>query len=181
MDKMEILTALLVGIWIFIPAYAANLAAPLPKGEKRMDFGKKLGKKDLLGAGKTWEGFLFAVLLGTLAGVIQVSGYEFLNGYALQAGFSLPQLSYTAVFFIALGSMCGDVVASFFKRRVGFERGKSVILLDQLDFILGGLVAAYFFLTLQPLPLFLVLVITPVLHYGFNLLGYELGYKEVPW
>ena len=43
------------------------------------------------------------------------------------------------LFSICFGALIGDIIESFFKRRVGIERGKNWIPFDQLDFILGVL------------------------------------------
>jgi len=43
------------------------------------------------------------------------------------------------VFSICFGALMGDIIESFFKRRVGRTRGQDWIPFDQLDFILGVL------------------------------------------
>lgn len=178
---MNLLYALIKGFWIIIPAYVSNASAPLARGEKRMDFGKRLGENELFGAGKTWEGLTLAVGMGTLVGIVEIYSRPYLNPIALKEGFILPEISLTAVFSIALGAMMGDLVASFLKRRAGLERGASAPLLDQLDFLIGGFAAASFFVSLSVESVILLAIITPVIHYISNRIGHMLGAKEVPW
>ena len=68
---MTWLHALIQGLWVILPAYIANGAAPILGGERRMDFGKTFRGNDLLGGGKTWEGFAFAIASGTSVGFLQ--------------------------------------------------------------------------------------------------------------
>jgi CDP-2,3-bis-(O-geranylgeranyl)-sn-glycerol synthase len=172
------LTELLIGIWVIFPAWAANALAPLPKGQRRMDFGLKFFGQDLLGAGKTWEGFLFAVMAGTCVGFLQIITSDFFNNLV---GFHLPTLSPLMVFSISFAAMIGDSTGSFIKRRFLMARGEPAPLLDQLDFVVGGFLAARFFLKIPLLSVVLVLIITPVLHYLLCFTGYKLGLKREPW
>lgn len=179
---MEMLFELILGFWIIIPAYAANGFAPLARGRRRIDFGKKLKDgKDLLGPGKTWEGLGMALLAGTLFGALEVYLYPSLNPIAVEAGFSLQKISLVSVFFIALGAMLGDMAGSFLKRRLKIERGHPAPLLDQLDFVLGAFLFASFFVQLTFMSVLLFLFITPFVHYTASFIGYKLGVKNVPW
>lgn len=182
MGNMEqLLFELIRGFWIIIPAYVANAAAPFSGGKRRIDFGRDFFGREFLGAGKTWEGLSLAVLLGTFCGWIEVAARPHLNPIALQNGFSLQFLTLTVVFSIALGAMLGDIVASFFKRRLGFKRGESAPLLDQLDFLLGGFLAASLFVPVSLLSVAIFVIITPAVHYLSNYIGYKTGISDVPW
>lgn len=178
---MSWLHALIQGLWVILPAYIANGAAPVFGGDSRMDFGKQFHGNDLLGAGKTWEGFLFAITSGTFIGLVQVVLLPRLNQFVASFGFSMPQITVTAAFLLALAAMLGDVVASFFKRRSGTERGASVPLLDQLDFLIFSIPVALALTQITYFTVFLLILITPPIHYLFNLLAYYIGIKEVPW
>ena len=84
-------------------------------------------------------------------------------------------------FLISVLAMFGDALASFFKRRLSLERGKGVPLLDQLDFLILPLPLVIILSKISYLSLILILVVTPPIHFLFNLLAYHLGLKEVPW
>ena len=115
----------LYGIWFILPAYAASGFAVLSGGKIVIDFNKKFLGKRIFGDGKTVSGFVGGVLVGAFIGLIINMG------------------AYIG-FIIAFGAMLGDLVGSFIKRRFGIERGESVILLDQLDFVAGALIFGYF-------------------------------------
>ncbi len=126
----------------------------------------------ILGDGKTFEGSLSAFIAGGLtAGLLGLvsNGFEtvFITGVVA-----------------TIGGITGDIIESFFKRRLGYERGAMLPLADQLDFYLG---ATLFVLVcgrcLHPsLYVFLFgLIVIPVLHYGTNYIAYKLGLKSVPW
>jgi CDP-2,3-bis-(O-geranylgeranyl)-sn-glycerol synthase len=81
------------------------------------------------------------------------------------------------------------MTASFFKRRTKLNRGDKSPVLDMFDFIGMAL-----FLTLLfdyewlkswildgYAPLFTLLIATPFLHRGVNIIGYKLGIKNEPW
>jgi len=179
---MDILFELILGFWIIIPAYATNGFAPLIRGKKRIDFGKNFfDGKDLFGPGKTWGGLIFAVVMGTLFGLLEIYLYPTLNPIALEVGFSLQKISVVSVFFVALGAMLGDMAGSFIKRRINIKRGQSAPLLDQLDFVFGAFLFASFFVHVSFLSVLLFILITPFPHYLASFIGYKIGVKKVPW
>jgi len=130
--------------WIILPAYVANAAAVLVGGGRPIDFGKKW--KDgsrVLGDGKTWRGLLAGAFVGIIVGFgLAVAGKFLANGDFAFIGLSdfggFP-IEIPIVSSICFGALMGDIVESFFKRRVGRKRGEDWIPFDQIDFILGVL------------------------------------------
>ena len=92
---------------------------------------------------------------------------------------------------LGLFSLLGDMTGSFFKRRRGLKREGDVSskapLLDTLPFAMMVFVLGW--LLLPGLhgeadllaPMLVLLVATPVLHRSFNVLGYAIGWKDVPY
>jgi CDP-2,3-bis-(O-geranylgeranyl)-sn-glycerol synthase len=52
---------------------------------------------------------------------------------------------------ICFGALFGDITKSFFKRRVGKNRGEDWIPFDQIDFIAGALGLSFIFASLMQL------------------------------
>ena len=130
--------------WLIIPAYIANASAVLVGGGTPIDFGKnwKDGKR-ILGDGKTWRG----LIIGTLFGMIGGFGLSVAAKYIAMTEFAFVGISdfygfplmIPIVFSICFGALLGDIIESFFKRRIDRKRGENWIPFDQLDFILGVL------------------------------------------
>ena len=130
--------------WLILPAYIANASAVLVGSGTPIDFGKKWkdGKR-ILGDGKTWRGLIVGTLIGMIGGFglsiaakyIATTEFEFV-GVSDFYGFPLM---IPVVFSICFGALLGDIIESFFKRRIGRERGENWIPFDQIDFILGVL------------------------------------------
>ena len=134
----------LQALWIILPAYIANACAVLVGGGTPIDFGKKWkdGKR-ILGDGKTWRGLYAGAFLGMTAGF----GLSVVAIYANHSDFAFLGLNdFTGfplmipiIFSLCFGALMGDIIESFFKRRIGKKRGEDWIPFDQLDFILGVL------------------------------------------
>ncbi|PKP54450.1 MAG: hypothetical protein CVT90_01200 [Candidatus Altiarchaeales archaeon HGW-Altiarchaeales-3] len=152
------------GLWFILPAYAASSFAVVSGGRFVIDFNKKLFGKRIFGNGKTFSGFFGGVFAGGVIG--------FLLG------------SFDTGLVIASGAMIGDLAGSFIKRRLGFERGASVLLLDQLDFVAGALVFGYLIIP-DVLPsitaIIFILILTPFLHLFANKLAHAWKLKKRPW
>jgi CDP-2,3-bis-(O-geranylgeranyl)-sn-glycerol synthase len=190
MDAWEFLLLILLGFWLMLPAYIPNSAAVLFGGGTPIDFGKTWKGNRLLGDGKTWRGLVGGVAAGTGIGLIQLYiAYPFDSTDFF--GFGKVPEAILIVFVLALGSLMGDMAGAFIKRRLGLERGAKAPVLDQYNFIAGAVL-----LTLVCFPnwfmdtfvngehiisLLAVLVITPLLHRGVNIIGYKRGLKKVPW
>lgn len=168
--------------WILFPAYAANMFPPLAHGKFPIDFGRNFfdGRR-IFGDGKTFEGLAFGILMGSLVGALETAVQPELNGYAATYGLTLPVMSVFVGFVIALGALVGDMAGSFVKRRMGLKRGADAPLLDQLNFIIGATVFAYFFIGITPGMILFMLVVTPMIHRAACIAGYKLGIKKVPW
>ena len=181
---MELYAVVLTAVWAMLPAYLPNSAAVVLGGGPPLDGGRTWGGRRLLGEGKTWRG----TLGGWAAGAGLALLLNLLSPSASDAlGVGLPTFPAGAVLALPLGAMVGDIAASFLKRRFDRARGQPVPGLDQLDFVVGAL-ALCFFVTpgwsrsVFTLPvLSVVLVVTPLLHVGTNVVGYALGLKEEPW
>ena len=170
---------LVKSILYVLPAYVANGSpvvgvriigrrTPLDRGAKAWD-----GRR-VLGDGKTVEGLIIGICIGTLAGLIlylcgNVGSYR---------AVSEPSL-------LASGAMLGDIVGSFIKRRIGLRRGQPAPGLDQLGFLAAALALssiAYGFPSwMDSLTLMLLLAVTALLHLGTNYLAYLLGLKTEPY
>jgi len=131
-------------LWLVLPAYIANASALLVGGGTPIDFGKhwKDGKR-ILGDGKTWRGLISGAFVGMTCGfgfsvvakLAAASDFAFL-GINDFTGFPLM---IPIIASICFGALIGDIVESFFKRRIGKNRGEDWIPFDQLDFIVGAL------------------------------------------
>ena len=95
------------------------------------------------------------------------------------------------LFSLSFGSIFGDALGSFIKRRLNIPKGEKAPILDQYDFVIG----AFLFLAifqwewlfdnflkgLHIIALFTMLGATWFLHRAVNIIGYKMGKKEVPW
>ena len=177
-------TLVATAFWAMLPAYVPNNAAVLAGGGRPIDGGREWRGARLLGDGKTWRG----TAVGTLVGVLLALALNRLTDPASATlGVPLPRFALPAAVALAFGAMCGDIGASFLKRRSGRERGAAFPGLDQLDFVVGALGLAFVVDTdwalavFTPRVLAVVLVMTPVLHVVTNVGAYLLGLKDEPW
>ncbi|MDF0591199.1 CDP-2,3-bis-(O-geranylgeranyl)-sn-glycerol synthase [Candidatus Methanocrinis natronophilus] len=178
---------LIVAIWLMLPAYLPNNFAAFFGGGRPLDFGRTFSDgRRILGDGKTFRGTIIGVLGGVGVGIA-------LSSIALfRPDLDLPQFGsgyemIPVLLGLSLGAMAGDIVASFFKRRMGMERGAALFLVDQLDFVIGSwaltfLLAPVWFSENFTLEVMLVvLIVTPVLHRATNIIGYKMKAKKEPW
>ena len=194
LEKLSIINTFLVVMWIMGPAYIANSVAVLTGGRFPIDQGRTLEDGNrILGDGKTWSGLIGGTLGGIVFGLILNTdgGYfalESLTGEELSRKLwgENPLFVFTILSF---GSLFGDMSASFYKRRQNLDRGDKFALLDMYDFIFMTLFLCLIFqkawLTSWILdgwtPLFIILFLTPILHRGVNIIGYNIGVKNEPW
>lgn len=171
-----------MSFWILFPAYAANGFPPFARGKRPIDFGMRLkdGKR-IFGDGKTFEGLFLGLLAGTLVGIAETLAMPYLNVYASQWNVQMIPMSIFTGFMISLGALVGDMCGSFIKRRIGMERGADAPLLDQLNFVFGTIVFAYFFTTITVWMIIIMFLVTPVIHRVACIIGYRLKIKQVPW
>lgn len=169
MELVEIFFLLL--LYVF-PMYFSNGAPLVLHGKVPLDFGKKLFGKRILGDGKTILGAFSGILIGTAGGAMAF----FLIPYAAQ----IPNY-FSFIVFLSIGAILGDIIKSFIKRRLGFERGAQWVLADQLDFIFGGLILSSLIRLPEIEIVLLLLVITLFMHSATNFIAYKIKLKNVPW
>jgi CDP-2,3-bis-(O-geranylgeranyl)-sn-glycerol synthase len=181
-EPVDILISFISAMWFMLPAYLPNSVAAYFGGGTPIDGGRvyRDGKR-IFGDGKTWRGMMAGILSGFIIGIIQI-------GVRNTAGLTfLPELTVPVVILLPTGALLGDLVKSFFKRRLGKERGAPWLVADQYDFVAGAFVLLLAFqyqwlvttVTLQMV--FWIIVITPILHRLVNIIGYLAGVKDVPW
>ena len=177
-----LLIPFLSALWIMMPAYVPNPVAAFLGGGRPIDGGRMYrdGRR-IFGDGKTWRGFMTGVASGIVIGVLLIMGQQ---AFGITW---LPVLTFPVVFLLAFGALAGDLVKSFFKRRLDKERGAEWLIADQYDLVIGALLLLLIFqyqwvmTYLTPLVIFWIIVITPVLHRAVNIIGYITGIKDVPW
>ncbi|MCA9331321.1 CDP-archaeol synthase [Candidatus Saccharibacteria bacterium] len=165
--------------WFFLPAGIAN-AAPLfacrlpilKDWNTPIDLGKTWRGKPIFGANKTWRGLLFGTFVAALVGLLQ---YRVITS-SVESTFFIV-ISTAALGF---GALAGDAVESFFKRQIGVKPGDKWFPFDQIDYIIGGLLAVSPFVSLQIDDVLRVLVIYFGLHLITSYIGYLIGFKKTP-
>ncbi len=190
MDIVEILVTILVCFWVFVPALVPNSAAVVFGGGTPVDFGKSWKGIRILGDGKTWRGLFGGAFTGVVIGLIQV-GISTLCNSPDNWGFGSLWGCVGIMFCLSFGSLFGDMLGSFIKRRMKIERGQKAPVLDQYDFVIGAFlittifypnwVYSMFIEGYHIIGLIVLLVAIWGLHRGVNVIGYKLGLKNEPW
>ncbi|MCX9083488.1 MAG: CDP-2,3-bis-(O-geranylgeranyl)-sn-glycerol synthase [Candidatus Methanoperedens sp.] len=164
-----------------LPAYIANPTAVVFGGGTPIDLGKKWkdGRR-IFGDGKTFRGLLGGTVCGVILGFIQMK----FNSLHLLGNFTIM-----SIITLSFGALLGDMTKSFFKRRLGYERGAKFPLVDQLDFVVGAWILTYAFdpvwfrnnFIADPWIMLTVILFTPLLHRLTNIVGYYARLKKEPW
>jgi CDP-2,3-bis-(O-geranylgeranyl)-sn-glycerol synthase len=168
-----------------LPAYFANMAPVLTKNILKklaipVDFNRKFKGKSLFGANKTIRGLIMATVFGIIFFQIQKWLYviPFFQKISL---INYSEYSILLGFLLGFGAIIGDLIESFFKRRVNRKPGAPWIPFDQIDYTIGALL----FASIVFLPSWQVIVIILIanffLHIIVNHLAYYLGITKVKW
>ena len=196
------LEMMLFCLWIYLPGFLVNTFAMmwgkwLPKtgyGPWPIDGGRmhKDGNR-ILGDGKTWNGLIGGSLTSGLLCFLMTmipASWIFLSPTDNATGWAAS--AFVLGSFLGFTSLVGDSTGSYFKRRKGMKREGEISskapLLDTLPFAISVFVFGQIFLTgsdhgnrdLLP-PMGLLIILTPLLHRSFNLIGYKIGWKDVPY
>ena len=177
-----------LSIWLGLPAWIANSMPVVFGGGMPIDRGRYFrdGQR-LFGDGKTTRGFIVGVISGTLVGLAQFITAPSLRPILAQYVTITPDMdsvllmTIPSAFLLSFGALLGDLIGSFFKRRLNIKSGNPSPILDQLGFMIMGLILAS--PILHPAPQYIVILITTTLfiHWISNAMGYLLGFKENPW
>lgn len=178
-----------LALWFFLPAAVANmvpiLVAPLPlikRFDAPIDGNRTYRGKRIFGAHKTWRGLIAGVVFATLvlwleqlavAHVHSIATLTHTVDYA-----SLPTFILGPLF--GIGALGGDAIKSFFKRQYGVAPGRSWFPFDQIDYIIGGTLAAALVVRLNAMEYLWLVVIWLAAHLVSSYIGYLLGLKERP-
>ena len=158
-------------LYLMLPVYAANMAPPFIRFWR--GWNPPIDRRRL-GVHKTVLGFVVGVLAGTATAALQnaLSWHGNLVDYS-----AWPALGPACGF----GAMAGDSLKSFFKRRRGIAPGVRWIPADQLDFVVGGLLALSFWIRLPWPDVLLILAVSFVGDIAVNQLAFRLGIRTTAW
>lgn len=193
----EVVATIGLVIWLGLPAWIANSTPVIFGGGKPIDGGKRFrdGRR-ILGDGKTIRGFIAGVFFGTLTGLIQAIAAPSVRSMMLDyvdvtqemdvilnmsSTFNGIAVSATVAVLFSIGTLFGDMIGSFIKRRVSVKSGGPSPFLDQLGFIIMALIFASPLLHPSPIYPMLLILLTLGVHWLSNALGYLLGFKKNPW
>jgi CDP-2,3-bis-(O-geranylgeranyl)-sn-glycerol synthase len=192
LEDYSFVQSFFIVLWIMMPAYLANTIAVVTGGRFPIDQGKKLGDGNrILGDGKTWSGLLGGTIGGIVVGYLQLNfGNSIIDGIAgTNSETFWGETPFLIFFLLAFGALFGDLTASFFKRRQNLNRGDKYPLLDMYDFIVMSLLLTFIlgggwlqtWIFDGNVSLFTLLIATPILHRGVNIIGFKIGLKNEPW
>ena len=165
-------------IYLIIPGVVANMTPVLVK--KIPLLSEPISPK-VFGSHKTYRGFFFGILGAII--IVWIQKRLYIQGFFTQWSL-LNYGSYSPLlvgFLMGFGVLFGDLVKSYFKRKVGIPPGKRWFPFDQLDALGGGLI----FLSVIYIPpihnILELAVIVSILHVFLNHLGYWGGVKKTKW
>lgn len=176
------MSTLLLAFWFFAPAGPANFAPVfankipiLNKWHTPLDFGKTYRGKPIFGENKTWRGLISGIVVGMFIAALQYNIWipPELAGKSLAFYLTLGGL-------LGFGALAGDALESFAKRQASITPGKSWFPFDQIDYVIGGILASLLIVRL-PLVIYVwILVLYFVLHLLFAYIAFLLKLKDKP-
>jgi CDP-2,3-bis-(O-geranylgeranyl)-sn-glycerol synthase len=157
-------------IYFFLPVYFANM---VPVFVKKINFLNFAINKKIFGKNKTYRGFFFGITTGLIVIFIQKTLFK----YDFFIYISLIDYNYSNIFLVgfllSFGALFGDLVKSFFKRKLKIKEGKSWILFDQIDAIIGSIIFIY------PIVKFSLIQLIQIISISFVLIYFSVKFAYV--
>ena len=181
MNIQFVLLSLLRSLWFMLPLFG-NSAPVLIRGKFNflavpVDLNKTWKGKPIFGKNKTFRGVIVCCLASTLIFALQKLLYQFDLFRAISL-IDYSQYGLLLGFLLGFGAIFGDLVKSFFKRRLEIPPGKPWFPFDQIDYTLGALA----FASIIYLPdwwVWLIIIGSGIIfHVLINYLGFLLKVKE---
>jgi CDP-2,3-bis-(O-geranylgeranyl)-sn-glycerol synthase len=175
---------ILLCLYFMLPVYFANMAPVIVKNiflnlKRPIDFNKKINDKPIFGKNKTFRGLIFGIVFA-----IMITGTQSIL-YRNNIFVDLSVVDYSnwllIGFLMGFGAIFGDLVGSFIKRRLNYASGKSFILLDQLDFVIGALIFVSPLVILELNKIIIILILSFFLDIIVNHFAFYEGIRQEKW
>ena len=155
-------------LYIIGPIYCTNGAPVLFGGGRAIDFGRTMPDGErIFGDHKTVRGLLSGLTVGIIVGLFE----------SLLSATDMIRLATLA----SVGALLGDLGGAFIKRRLGIKPGQPLPGVDQLDFVIGAVLAISVIYTPTVGTLLILFCVTPPIHFFTNVCAYKLGLKSNYW
>jgi CDP-2,3-bis-(O-geranylgeranyl)-sn-glycerol synthase len=158
-------------LYLMAPAYIANMAAVFARFWK--GWNAPINER-WLGSHKTVVGAIAGVSFGMMTAFFQAR-MQWSGGILDYARWPLIGL------LLGGGAIGGDLVKSFFKRRLGIAPGGRWIPADQLDFVIGALVLIAPLGGLSWRDVIVILAISFIGDIAVNQLAFRIGIRDTAW
>ncbi|MFH1133940.1 MAG: CDP-archaeol synthase [Nanoarchaeota archaeon] len=177
---------LLQCLWLILPGVAANMTPVLtkrvlPRLAVPIDGGRSWRGKRILGDHKTVRGLVLGIIAAILITMLQKWLYAFhpIQNISILDYASLPP--FLLGFLMGFGVLLGDMIKSFFKRRLDVKPGEKFIPWDQVDAAFGGMLIVWPMFKFSWQVVATVVVMTFCLHILTRYIGYWLKITKTPW
>lgn len=159
-------------LYLMLPIYAANMAPPFVKYWH--GWNRPISVR-WFGSHKTVVGFG--------AGIAAALAVTFFQAMLSWPESLVPESVpwWQAGLAAGIGAMAGDSLKSFAKRRLGIAPGSRWIPFDQLDFVVGGLLAMAWFAALGWADIAMILMFSFAADIAVNHLSFFLRIRETKW
>jgi CDP-2,3-bis-(O-geranylgeranyl)-sn-glycerol synthase len=178
-----ILMLIIQSVWFSLPMYAANL---IPVVIKRLpilnipiDGGIRWRGKPIFGSHKTVRGFVFGIFGAIVVAYLQYTLFSLGGVWQMISLFDYSMFPlWFFGFCMGFGALVGDAVESFFKRRIGIDPGKSWLVFDQVDYVVGALLFTSILFIPSVLHIITILVLGIGGSFVSSYVGFHVGFKE---
>lgn len=175
---MTLLLTFIQSIYFFLPAYFSNMA---PVIFKPVNILYKPVNQKWFGKNKTIGGLIYATITGSIIFYIQKILYNTFNIFNLLSPINYNDYTILLGVLLASGAILGDLMKSFFKRRIGVKPGDPWLPFDHIDYLIGS----FLFISIIFIPslkmIISILVFTLIVHPIANYLCYITGFKDKKW
>ena len=169
--------------YFMLPAYFANMAPIIVKKLNFLnfpiDFDKKIKNKPIFGKNKTFRGLIFGALFGIIIAFIQHTFYK--NNIFNELTFVDYSNWLLIGFLLGFGAIFGDLVKSFFKRRLSYQPGKPFVPFDQTDFVFGAIIFVYPIVNLSLNKIIIIVILSFALHIIVNHIAFYTKIRKEKW
>ena len=175
----------LKALWLLLPAAFANMSPIVakkifPKWDTPIDYGKKWRHQQIFGSHKTYRGLVSGTVIGFVVFYLQQILFA---KFPVISNLSYFDYQTTSPLFgaaMGLSALLGDLIKSFFKRRLNIASGKPWIPFDEIDWIVGALICVTFIFTPNFNLVLASLIVGVSSHFIIRRISYLLHFVTTP-